>query len=133
MSLLSYQPCTRIFQSLERRERLFFINYTNNQFDRNAVLREVTHIQLEVNILFTFGTTVLLLRMAHRKWKESKQQPSMLPGPAVPGSCLVSFHILWAILSTSTVHCITTCRTIHSKGDKGSYKVQRLSRRASNG
>ena len=27
----------------------------------------------------------------------------MLPGPAVPGSCLVSFHILWAILSTSTV------------------------------
>ena len=27
----------------------------------------------------------------------------MLPGPAVPGSCLVSFHILWAILSTCTV------------------------------
>jgi len=41
--------------------------------------------------------------MAHRKWKEFKQQPSMLPGSAVPGSCLVSFHILWAILSTSTV------------------------------
>ena len=35
--------------------------------------------------------------------KETKQQPSMLPGPTVPGSCLVSFHILWAILSTSTV------------------------------
>ena len=28
----------------------------------------------------------------------------MLPGPAVPGSYLVSVHILWAILSTSTVH-----------------------------
>ena len=41
--------------------------------------------------------------MAHRKWKEIKQQPSMLPGPAVPGCCSVSFHILWAILSTSTV------------------------------
>ena len=27
----------------------------------------------------------------------------MLPGPAVPDSCLVSFHILWAILSTTTV------------------------------
>ena len=27
----------------------------------------------------------------------------MLPGPAVPGCCLLSFHILWAILSTSTV------------------------------
>ena len=35
--------------------------------------------------------------------KETKQQPSMLHGPAVPGSCLVSFHILWAILSMCTV------------------------------
>ena len=35
--------------------------------------------------------------MAHRKWKESKLQPSMLPGPAVPGSCLASFHFRWAI------------------------------------
>ena len=35
--------------------------------------------------------------MAHRKWKEIKQQPSMLPGPAVPGCCLFSFHFLWAI------------------------------------
>ena len=48
-------------------------------------------------------STVLVLRMAHRKLKEFKQQPSMLPGSAVPGSCLVSFYILWAILSTSTV------------------------------
>ena len=48
-------------------------------------------------------STVFVLRMAHRKWRATKQQPSMLPGPAVPGSCLVSFHILWAILSTSTV------------------------------
>ena len=35
--------------------------------------------------------------MAHRKLKEIKQQPSMLPGPAVPGSCLASFHFRWAI------------------------------------
>ena len=54
--------------------------------------------------------TVLVLRMAHRKRKETKQQPSMLPGPAVPGSCLVSFHILWAILSTSTVRLISNIR-----------------------
>ena len=47
--------------------------------------------------------TVLVLRMAHRKWKEFKQQPSMLPGSAVPGSWLVSFYFLWAILSTSSV------------------------------
>ena len=48
--------------------------------------------------------TVLVLRMVHKKWKETKQLPSILPGPAVPGCYLVSFHILWAILSTSTVH-----------------------------
>ena len=35
--------------------------------------------------------------MAHRKWKKIKQQPSMLPGPTVPGSCLAFFHFLWAI------------------------------------
>ena len=40
---------------------------------------------------------------AHGKWKETMPQPSILPGPAVPGCCLVYFHILWAILSTSTV------------------------------
>ena len=27
----------------------------------------------------------------------------MLPGPAVSGCCFVSFHIMWAILSTSAV------------------------------
>ena len=37
--------------------------------------------------------TVLVLRIVHRKWKETKQQPSMLPVPAVPG-CLVSFHVM---------------------------------------
>ena len=42
-------------------------------------------------------------RMAHRKWKDTKQQPSMLPGPAVPGSSLVSFHFLWAILCPQAV------------------------------
>ena len=41
--------------------------------------------------------------MAHRKWKETKQQPSLLPGPAVPGYCLVSFYFLWAILWPHTV------------------------------
>ena len=41
--------------------------------------------------------------MVHRKWKETKQHPSMLPGPAVPGYCLVSFHFLWAILCPQAV------------------------------
>ena len=35
--------------------------------------------------------------MSHRKWKYTKQEPSMLHGPAVPGCCLISFHFLWAI------------------------------------
>ena len=35
--------------------------------------------------------------MLHRKWQGTKQLPSMLPGPAVPGCCLISFHFLWAI------------------------------------
>ena len=42
-------------------------------------------------------------RIAHRKWKETKQQPSMLPGPAVPGCSLVSFHFLLAILCPQAV------------------------------
>ena len=44
--------------------------------------------------------------MAHRKWKETKLQPSMLPGPAVPGCSIVSLHFLWAILFPQAVHCI---------------------------
>ena len=35
--------------------------------------------------------------MSHRKWKETKHEPSMLPGPAKPGCCLISFNFLWAI------------------------------------
>ena len=47
--------------------------------------------------------------MAHRKWKETKLQPSMLPGSAVPGSCLVSLHFLWAILCPQAVLYINFC------------------------
>ena len=46
--------------------------------------------------------------MAHRKWKEIMQQPSMLPGPAVPGSCFASFHFLWAIHPIRPVHMMST-------------------------
>ena len=41
--------------------------------------------------------------MAHRKWRETKQLPSLLPGPAVPGCSLIPFHFLWAILCPQTV------------------------------
>ena len=39
----------------------------------------------------------------HRKWRETKQQPSMLPGPAVPGCCFVSFHFVCYIHHSCTV------------------------------
>ena len=55
--------------------------------------------------------TVRVDSLPHRKWKEVKQQPSMLPGPAVSGSCLVSFHFLWGKLSTRTVQYLTVQRS----------------------
>ena len=30
-------------------------------------------------------------RIGHRKWKKTKQQPNLLPNPAVPGCSLVSY------------------------------------------
>ena len=41
-----------------------------------------------------------------QEMERTKQQPSMLPVSAVPGCYLVSFHILWAILSTITVYIL---------------------------
>ena len=41
--------------------------------------------------------------MSHRKRRETKQQPSMLPGPAVPGCCLVSFRFQCNIHSIHSV------------------------------
>ena len=55
--------------------------------------------------------------MTHRKWKEIKQQLSMLPGPAVPGSCLVAFYFRWAI------HPIRPVETAYKVT---SYKVKSL-------
>ena len=47
--------------------------------------------------------TVFVLRMAHRIWKETKLQPGTAGTGNMLGCCLVSFHFLWTILSTSTV------------------------------
>ena len=52
-----------------------------------------TSIGNEVSITLVPRSPVsatLVLRMARRKWKESKQQPSMLPGPVVPGFSFLS-------------------------------------------
>ena len=53
---------------------------------------------------FAHLSTVLVLRMAHRKWKETKQPPGTAEPGNMLGCCINSFHFLWAILSTSTVH-----------------------------
>ena len=42
--------------------------------------------------------------MAQRKWKDTKQQPGTAGPGNMLGCCLISFHFMWAILSTSTVH-----------------------------
>ena len=49
--------------------------------------------------------------MAHRKWKEIKQQ--LKPGAAVPGSCLASFHFRWAIHPIRPVHDISGTYMVH--------------------
>ena len=65
--------------------------------ERNKVAAVLTHF-------LTQKSTGRMGWMAHRKWKKIKQQPSMLPGSAVPGSCLASFHFLWAIHPIRPVH-----------------------------
>ena len=50
--------------------------------------------------------TVRVYTLPNRKWKETKQQPSMLPGPAVSDCYLVSFYFLWGKLSMRTV-CVS--------------------------
>ena len=49
------------------------------------------------------SSTERLHRMWQRKWRETKHQPSMFPGQAVPGCCLVSFHFLCYILWSHSV------------------------------
>ena len=44
-----------------------------------------------------------MLRIAHRIWKETKQEPATAEPGNMLGGCLVSIHFLWAIPSTSTV------------------------------
>ena len=74
-------------------------------------IQRVVHL-VEDNLLFTLKYelhllkgvyTVLVLRMAHRIWKETKQEPGTAGPGNMLGCCLIYFHFLLAILSTSTV------------------------------
>ena len=61
-------------------------------------------------------STVRVDSLLRRQWEKIKQQPSMLPCPAVPGCCLVSFHFLWGKLSTRTVLLVEVLIKICSQG-----------------
>ena len=50
--------------------------------------------------------SVLVLRMAHRKWIETEHQPGTAEAGNMLGCCLNYFRFLWAILSTSTVEVL---------------------------
>ena len=61
-------------------------------------------------------------RMAYRKLKETKQQPSLLPGLAVPDCSLVSFHFLWAFLCPQAVVFRNfKCQTGAEVEDRGKF------------
>ena len=57
------------------------------------------------------GTTACGQRMAHRKWKEIKQQPGTAGPDNMLGCCLISFHFLLAILCPQAVETLE--RTAH--------------------
>ena len=87
--------------------------YTCTAFNRrdesdsgNAHIQVTSKNSQERVSVFIVGLsyTVLVLRMGHRKWKETKQEPGTAGPGNMLGCCLNSFHFLWAILSTSTVH-----------------------------
>ena len=48
-------------------------------------------------------STVLVARMSHRKWRETRQQLIWWPDLALLGCCLVSLHFQCDILATITV------------------------------
>ena len=93
-------------------------HYSRRSLDDDMWVAEIEKVDPSVEDLTTLETTecsnfilhrkfsyctVLVLRMAHRIWKETKQQPGIARPGNMLGCCLVSFHFLWAILSTSTV------------------------------
>ena len=64
--------------------------------------------------------------MAHRKWKEIKQQPGTAGPGNMLGTCLVSFHFLWAILCPQAVVVVCVCAC--QEGQNGRSKLRRWRR-----
>ena len=75
--------------SAQRRRRRRVIN---GMFAHSEQTQETGEREKEVmfsvdTLVLNSCSTVRVDSLPHRKWKEMKQQPSMLPGPAVPGCC----------------------------------------------
>ena len=68
-------------------------------------------------------STVLVLRMAHRIWKETKQEPATAGPGNMLGCCLIPFHFLWAILSTSTVEVSFKQEMKEGTGNQGKHNI----------
>ena len=68
---------------------------------------------------FSSSFTVLVHRIANRIWKDTKHQPGTAGSGNMLGCCLIYFHFLWAILSTSTACRLElNYRVAHQVADK---------------
>ena len=70
------------------------------------IMEHFCHFQTWSKIRNLSGRVILewMESMSHRKRRETKQQPNMLPCPSVPGCCLVSLSFLCDIHSIHSVH-----------------------------
>ena len=59
---------------------------------------------VELSSVISFQCTVIVARMSHKKWRETKQQMIWWPDLALLGCCLVSLQFQCDILATITVH-----------------------------
>ena len=90
------------------REARHFKSSANATMFSSAASSIFTEVQVLCDLtLVSRSCTACGHRMVHRKWKDTKLQPSMLPGPAVPGCSLASFHFLWAILCPQAVKSVS--------------------------
>ena len=105
--LFSIHACTRNRAMFTPRCASWCLN-SNDESMRCALSRGRMYFTGRSNWKWKY-CTVWMGWMSHRKWKETKQQPSMLPGPAVPGCCLVSFHFLCCILYSRSVWMLERC------------------------
>ena len=89
---------------------------------------------MQTLVYYLYSARGLVLRMAHREWKETKQEPGTARPGNMLGCCLISFHFLWAILSRSTVCPFkekTNCLFMNRHSKRSALYLLRRSRRFS--